>query len=458
MKLRTKIHLFTTLLMLFLLALMNSGVYLLYEQLAINTEYKQLKSRGEELLASFSQLTDGAATDPTIILRTYMPTDGAVRVLNEAGKPISSVHASLELENIQLQLGKDESYARSEIDGIPVIMIETPAIWTDGSVVKLQLLQRLNEVAINADLLKLILVAVTAIIAIPLLISNMALSRIILKPLERLNLAMKKSGTAGTYEKIEKADGGKDELAEIGRTFNGMMEALETNYRKQEQFVSNASHELKTPLTVIESYAKLLLRRGFTNEKVAKEALGAIVNESVRMNDLIVQMLELAKNKEHASLSISEIDISLLLESTASQMRQAYNRTVELHGVASLFIQSDEQKLKQLLFIILDNARKYSEDKIIITTAQQEKTISIAIQDLGEGIAEDQIPQLFDRFYRVNKDRNRKTGGTGLGLAIAKELSEKLQIQMNVQSELGTGTCFTLLIPFIIEGNKEERK
>ncbi|MFC7687396.1 sensor histidine kinase [Ureibacillus sp. GCM10028918] len=458
MKLRTKIHLFTTLLMLILLALMNTGVYVLYEQLAINTEYKQLKTRSEELLTSLNQITDATATDPNFILRAYMPSDGAVRVLNGSGKQISSVYASLEIENIKLQLGKDEKYAKSEIDGIPVIMTETPAIWIDGSVVKLQLLQRLNEVANNAALLKLILVAVTVLIAIPLLLSNMALSRIILKPLERLNLAMKKSGTTGNYEKIERAEVGKDELAEIGRTFNGMMEALETNYRKQEQFVSNASHELRTPLTVIESYAKLLLRRGFTNEKVAQEALEAIVNESGRMTDLIIQMLELAKNKEHASLSVNEIDLSLLLESTAAQMRQAYNRTVELQGEPLLFVYSDEQKLKQLLFILLDNARKYSEDKIVITTKKQDKSICVAIQDFGEGIAEDQIPHLFDRFYRVNKDRNRKTGGTGLGLAIARELSEKLQIHIHVQSELGAGTCFTLLIPFNIDVNKEKDK
>ncbi|MCM3389414.1 sensor histidine kinase [Ureibacillus chungkukjangi] len=458
MKLRTKIHLITTLLMLILLALMNSGVYVLYEQLAINTEYKQLKVRGEELLTSFNQLTDVAVTDPYIVLRAYMPTDGAIRLLDASGKQLSSVDASLEIENIKLELGKDENYAKREIEGTPVIMIETPAIWIDGSVVKLQLLQRLTEVANNAELLKLILIAVTTIIAIPLLLSNMALSRIILKPLDRLNLAMKKSRTTGTYEKIEKAEAGKDELAEIGRTFNGMMEALETNYKKQEQFVSNASHELKTPLTVIESYAKLLLRRGFTNEKVAQEALEAIAYESDRMNDLIVQMLELAKNKENASLSINQVDVSLLLESTVSQMHQAYNRTFEIQGDSHLSVQTDGKKLKQLLFIILDNARKYSEDKIIITTRKQEKSISIAIQDFGEGIAQEQIPHLFDRFYRVSKDRNRKTGGSGLGLAIAKELSKKLQIVINVQSELGGGACFTLLIPFKIEAKQEEQK
>jgi two-component system sensor histidine kinase ArlS len=456
MKLRTKIHLFTTLLMLVLLVLMNSGVYLLYEQLAINTEYKQLKTRGEELLSTFKQLPDGTA-DPNMVLRAYMPTDGAVRVINENGVEITSI-SSPTIGNVQLEVGKNEDYAKDVVDGIPVIMIEAPAIWTDGSVVKFQLSQRLDEVANNLGLLKLILVAVTTLITIPLLLSNMALSRIILKPLERLSTAMKKSGTSGTYEKIEKAEDGKDELAEISRTFNGMMGALETNYRKQEQFVSNASHELKTPLTVIESYAKLLLRRGFTNEKVAKEALEAIVSESSRMNDLIVQMLEIAKNKENTSLSIGPVNLSQLIEDTASQMQQAYNRKFELQGDSNLFASTDEQKLKQLLFILLDNARKYSEDKIVVTTTKKDTTVLIAIQDFGEGIPEDQLSHLFDRFYRVNKDRNRKTGGTGLGLAIANELSKRLLIDIQVESELGVGTCFTLLIPTEIESRREVSK
>ena len=453
MKLRTKIHLFTTLLMLILLVIMNSVVYLLYKEMAIDTEYKQLKTRSEELLTSFTQLND--YTDPYSILRSYMPTNGAIRVLDEQRNEITSVKASLDLNTSELKVNQNESYSQFEIDGIPLIIFETYAIWTDGNVVKLQLIQRLDDVANTLTLLKLVLIVVTILVTIPLLISNLVLSRIILKPVEKLSNIMKKSSNAGTYEKIEKVTKGKDELAEIGRTFNRMMDTLESNYRKQEQFVSNASHELKTPLTVIESYAKLLLRRGFTNEKIAKEALEAIVNQSSHMNDLIVQMLDVAKNKEQTSLLIERINLSHLLENTLIQMRQAYHRKFVMKDYPTIFIYTDEQKLKQLLFIILDNARKYSEQEIVINVTENTNTVSISIKDFGEGISEDQLPHLFDRFYRVKQDRNRKTGGTGLGLAIAKELSDRLQINIEVESKLNVGTCFTLLIPKEIALQKE---
>ncbi|MCP1146142.1 sensor histidine kinase [Lysinibacillus endophyticus] len=449
MKLRTKIHLFTTLLMLLLLVIMNIGIYSLYEKITINTELKQLQSRGEELLATLSQMEQ--TIDPATVLRAYMPTNGAIRVLSSNGVEITAVEAPDALDGLNLNLNEISSLIDSS-----TILIQLKAIWINGEVVDLQLIQKLDDVVQNQQLLKLVLVAVTVLIAIPILLSNMALTRIILKPLERLSIAMKKSGTSGTYEKLEIVEG-KDELAEIGRTFNTMMEALETNYKKQEQFVSNASHELKTPLTVIESYAKLLLRRGFSNEKVAQEALDAIVSESSRMNDMIVQMLELAKNKEHLSLTVENINLTKLLENTLEEMRQAYNRTFSLQCDEGLFIQSDEQKLKQLLFIILDNARKYSDENIDVQVVKENDSVKVDIQDYGVGIPQDQLPHLFDRFFRVHQDRSRKTGGTGLGLAIAKDLAEILQIQIEVESELNVGTCFTLQIPLTFLNGEDNR-
>ena len=449
MKLSTKIHIFTTVLMLILLVLTNIGIYYLFERLAFNTEYEQLKDRGEKLVMTLSQLE--VNTDPIPVLRAYMPIDGAVHVLDEKGNIKTSVEASIALKNAKVTEYPDTGYHVGEVDGTSFIGITISTIWVDGSVVKIELLQLLYGVDRNMQLLRLILIAVTLIATIPILMSSILLSRIILRPLGHLSETMKKSASSGTYEKIQEAIDRKDELGEIGRSFNGMMDALESNYKKQQQFVSNASHELKTPLTVIESYAKLLLRQGFSNEKVAKEALDAIVSESSRMNEMIVQMLELAKNREHRVLNVKYIDLIATLQNTLSQMSQAYNRHFELHGVKQAAIQSDEHMLRQLLFIILDNARKYSDDQIVVNVEQQSTGYKVAIRAFGRGIPTEQLPHLFDRFYRVSEDRNRKTGGTGLGLSIAKEVSDILQIDIKVESEVGVGTCFMLHVPAVLE-------
>jgi len=426
MRLKTKIHLLTTLLMLVILVATNSGIYFLYEQLAYNTEYKQLQARANELSSALSQLNE--QTNLQQVLRAYMPTDGAVYIY----------------EGEQL---KTKVQATFEMSKTPSISYSMPAIWIDGTVIQIQLKQSMEEVATTLSLLKVILIIVSIVASIPIFLASLALGRLILQPLERLNQTMLKSAATGSYEKIVLTDKGGDELAKINHTFNMMMEKLEQHYQKQQQFVSNASHELKTPITVIESYAKLLLRRGFDNKEVAQESLQAIVNESSRMHEMVLQLLELAKNKEHLAIQFTQLELSPLLRKVASQMQQAYHRSFIVDAEVPRYMYSDEKLVKQLLFILLDNARKYSEGDVYIHATESADCVIITIQDKGIGIPAEHIPHLFERFYRVTEDRNRKTGGSGLGLAIAQELALQLGIIIEVESKLGQGSSFILRVP-----------
>ncbi len=426
MRLKTKIHLLTTILMLVILVATTSGIYFLYEKFTYDTEYNQLQTRAKDLSTTLSQLN--AQTNLQQVLRAYMPTDGAVYIYD--GEHL-----------------KTKVQATIEIPEVPSITYTMPTIWIDGTVVDITLQQSMEEVEQTLDLLKVILVVVSIIATIPIFLASLVLGRLILLPLERLNTTMRKSAATGKYEKIDIPEKGGDELTNINRTFNMMMEKLEQHYQKQQEFVSNASHELKTPITVIESYAKLLLRRGFDNREVAQESLQAIANESSRMHEMVLQLLELAKNNEHLDIHFEQLELEPFLKKVASQMQQAYHRTFVVDTKLPRFIYSDEKILKQLLFILLDNARKYSEDEVRILTTETTNHACITIQDFGIGIPEEHIPHLFERFYRVTEDRNRKTGGSGLGLAIAHELAEQLGITMEVKSTMGEGTSFTLCIP-----------
>lgn len=426
MRLKTKIHLLTTLLMLVILVATNSGIYFLYEKLADNTEEKQLQQRADELSTALSQLDEQSNLQQ--VLRAYMPTDGAVYIYD--GEQLKM--------KVQTTLNMPD---------VPYITYDMPVIWTDGTVVQVELMQSMEEVANMMGLLKIILVVVTLVAMIPIFLASLALSRLILQPLERLSQTMKKSAETGTYEKIEILDKNRDELTEISYTFNGMMEKLEQHYQKQQQFVSNASHELKTPITVIESYAKLLLRRGFDNKEVAQESLQAIVNESAHMHEMVLQLLDLAKNKEQLAVHYVQLELNPLLKKAASQMQQAYHRSFIVDTEMPKYIYSDEKIVKQLLFILLDNARKYSDGEVQLRATETSSHVLITIQDFGIGIPEAHIPHLFERFYRVAEDRNRKTGGTGLGLAIAQELADQLAITIEVKSIVGKGSSFTLHVP-----------
>lgn len=426
MKLKTKIHLLTTLLMLVILVATNSGIYFLYEKFAYNTEYSQLHARANDLSSTLSQLN--AQTNLQQVLRAYMPAGGAIYVFDG--------------ENL-----KTKVQATLDMPDVTSITYTMPTIWIDGTIVDITLQQSMEEVESTLDLLKAILIVVSIIATIPIFLASLALGRLILLPLERLNATMRKSASTGKYEKMDIPAKGGDELAKINRTFNMMMEKLEQLYQKQQEFVSNASHELKTPITVIESYAKLLLRRGFDNREVAQESLQAIANESSRMHEMVLQLLELAKNNEHIEIHIEQLELAPFLNKVAAQMQQAYHRAFIVDAKAPQFIYSDEKILKQLLFILLDNARKYSEEDVYISTAETTTHVRMTIQDFGVGIPKEHIPQLFERFYRVTEDRNRKTGGSGLGLAIAHNLAGQLGITIDVESTVGEGSSFTLCIP-----------
>lgn len=439
MKLKSKIHIFSTILMLIILVIMTVGIYFMYEKMAYDTEYRQLLEESQELVTSISQ-TSGI-NDPATILRAYIPTNGAIRIIDQKGKQLVAVQSMEGIESYKPQLNT-KSYQVEEYKGIAILSLNVPVVWKDGSVVYVQIMQSMKNVARTLSLLRLVLSGMTIIATIFVMLSSMTLAKIVLLPIQRLTATMKRSSQSGTFEKIVIRKQGKDGLGEMSSTFNNMMSQLEQNYRKQEQFVSNASHELKTPLTVIESYARLLKRRGFDNKKVAEESVEAILSESIRMTEMIQQMLELAKNKENAPLKKEQIDIYQLLQQTLQQMRQTYKREFYLYGKGPMLVNTDHQKMKQLLFIFLENARRYSNDEIHVHLS--EEPYIIKIQDYGDGIAEEHIPHLFERFYRISEDRNRKTGGTGLGLAIAKEIADQLNISISVESTVGVGTTMIL--------------
>ncbi|MFC5589449.1 sensor histidine kinase [Sporosarcina soli] len=444
MKLKTKIHLFSTLLMLIILTLTNVGIYFLFEKMGHQTEYNQLLIRSKELTTSLSKMTE--QMDARTIVRAYLPSNGVIQIVDEKGK--QKVKSSVpELEKEKFDINPKERYTIGDFNGTQTMSIRVPAIWTNGEVVQVEMVQVLEELERSMQLLKLILFGVTVVAMIPITASSITLGRIVTQPIEKLTKTMSESQKSGTYEKINVSVEGKDELAQMGRTFNDMMEQLEQNYKKQEQFVSNASHELKTPLTVIESYSRLLSRQGFDNRAVAEEAVNAIISESVRMKEMIAQMLELAKSNGPLTFEFSEIEIHSLVEQVIQPMRHAYARNFSLEGSPPVKAMTDENRLKQLLFILLDNARKYSDGDIKTIIQAHEDSTEISVMDFGNGIAEEHLPHIFDRFYRIDKDRNRKTGGTGLGLAIAKEIAEGLGAELKIESIVGMGTTIRILIP-----------
>lgn len=450
MKLKTKVNLFSTILTSIILISSFTGIYYLFKKLAFETEYAQLQQNADELIVAVSKLESTKEIDT--LFRAYIPANGLIHVKDEKNNTLFRLQATATAEKIPIIKDIKEPYTISYWNNNPVISMEVPIIWPTHEVVTAQFVQPLPDVSQNMERLKWVLISITLIAILPIYLASSVLVRIIIKPIGQLTETMQNNIENGSFEQI--VVNGKDEIAAMGKTYNELMDKIEETVEKQQQFIGNASHELKTPLTVIESYAKLLQRRGFENENVTKESISAIVNETFNMKNMIEQMLQLARITENVKMNWQFVSLTNLLESIKKQMRQVYNREIIIKG-DTISITTDEGKLKQLLFILLDNARKYSDDAIEVTVTLNQH-VEIAIQDKGIGIPKEDIPHLFDRFYRVDKDRNRKTGGTGLGLSIASQLANMLNVEIKVESIVGIGTTVTLILP-IERGQKIEK-
>lgn len=446
MKLRNKINLYTAFLFILLILLMNTSIYMVFSTMMIDNELDQIKAETEKTAIDVSKGIK--QVNPKDLLRAYVPVDGMIEVLSADGTPIAMITTNSETA-LRKKNGEYYTGEKSEIimyENKQYAFSSIPIIWSDGNIVNLQLTNSMDKTNEVLSVLRIVLVAVTIIAVIPVILSTHILSNLITRPIKTMTETMKDIQESGKFKRIQLEEKSKDELSIMGNTFNKMIDLLASNFEKQEQFVSNASHELKTPLTIIESYADLVKRRGKQRPEVIDESIEAIHSEAVRMRDMIEQLLLLAKHDEKWDIEMKEINITELVRESSTIFQNAYGRTIELEYNDMVYVITDDQKLKQLLFILLDNAKKYSDEKISIYIGKNEGQPCIRITDRGIGIPRSDLPKVFDRFYRVDKARTRKQGGSGLGLSMAKEIAEAIDIDIQLESVEGVGTTVTLYL------------
>ncbi|NRG48227.1 sensor histidine kinase [Bacillus sp. CRN 9] len=455
MKLKNKINLYTSILFIILLILMNISIYLLFSNMVMNSELDRGKQELERNAAAIERSLGTVATDE--LLRAYTPIDGLIRIIQENLETFGGTHdASFnkEAQNVEKKFIQSTNVEIVKSEST-YMLSSTPIILSNGEVANLQIAKSIEGTTEILHALRIVLIIVTLVAMIPVIISSRLLSNLIIAPITSMIKTMSDIRESGKFKRLTLKSESNDELHEMGTTFNHMIDLLEVNFDKQKQFASSASHELKTPLTVIESYASLLKRRGLQDPKIFEESIEAIHSEAIRMKNMTEQLLLLAKHNEQWNLELKDIDLTEFLTDSAKAFQNAYNRKIIFDSQmdTNAFIYSDEQKLKQLLFIFLDNARKYSDEEITITLSlnNKEETL-INISDRGIGINQTELPKVFDRFYRIDKARSRKTGGVGLGLSLAKEIAEALDIDLQLQSVEGIGTTVTLVF------NKNHKK
>lgn len=446
MKLRSKINLYSVVMFIILLLIINGAIYFTFSRMMLDSELQRVTDEAKQTVIGINQANPSIPVDN--LLRAYMPVNGMLQIVSSDNNTIKAA-ISPELSHLKdhpVTFSNSEQKRIVEYDGAPYAFVSVPIIWVDGGIAELQLTESLASTASNLKTLQFVLTAITLLALIPVLLSARLLSNFITAPISSLIKTMKEIQGSGQYKQIELPKQSKDELYQMGDTFNNMMGQLEKNYEKQEQFVSNASHELKTPLTVIEAYADLLKRRGKKAPELFEESVEAIHSEAHRMRGLIEQLLLLAKHDEQWKIEIAEVSLTTLIEDIINSFRAGFQREIYFETKDQISVKTDSQKLKQLLYILMDNARKYSDGPIQLSLRTQHRQVIIEVIDNGIGIPKEELPKIFDRFYRVDQSRARMSGGFGLGLSLAKELAHAIGADLNVNSVEGVGTTAQIWI------------
>lgn len=278
------------------------------------------------------------------------------------------------------------------------------------------------------------------------------LTRRVFAPIEEITATAYRIGVNNDLaERIKTDPTSNDEVSRLGRAFNAMLERLEKSFKAQKQFIADSSHELRTPLTVIRGNVDLLKRNPDPQNQV--ESLQAIERESARMQRLVQDLLLLAQadarqTVELMPLQLNDLVLEIFKETRvlADQRRQQ----LKLDKFDPVEVEGDADRLKRAILNLVDNAIKYTPEEGVITLSliRGKEWARIVVSDNGPGIAAKDQALVFDRFYRVDKARNRALGaaggGTGLGLAIVKHIVEAHGGRITLESEQGKGSTFTI--------------
>jgi heavy metal sensor kinase len=244
----------------------------------------------------------------------------------------------------------------------------------------------------------------------------------------------------------------RDELQQLSETLNDMLERIEQSFTRTRQFTADASHELRAPMTLIHTAAEYSLRRERSREDLL-ESLRKILCESQRTTAIIDDLLLLARGdagKDLAGLEV--IDVVPVLRDVAEQgrvMGAAADVVLLRVETDALSVRANEPRLRRLLLILLDNAFKYTPagGRVTLAAHRDAREVTISVADTGAGIAPEDLAHVFERFWRADRVRSREAGGTGLGLAIARQIAELHGARLDVESEPGCGSTFSVRLP-----------
>lgn len=351
------------------------------------------------------------------------------------------------------ELGSGPRFETLVIQGAPLRFL-SQNIEVTGHAYAVQVAAPLHEVQEGLRDLIWILLATAPLVLALASMGGYWMSRRALAPVDAITLEAKAIGADNLSQRLAVPKTG-DELQRLSETLNDMIGRLDQAFQRVTQFTADASHELRTPLALMRTTAELALR-GKQPEKEYREALEQILSELERTSQLVENLLLIARaDSGGIQLRTSDVDLTQAVREAclqAAPLFQAKHIKFE-HDLPDrpIAVKGDAQALRRLFLILIDNAVKYtpSDGSVRVSACETTSTAVVTVADTGIGIPPEDLPHIFERFYRVDKARSREQGGAGLGLSIGRWIVEGHGGTINIESQLHTGTAVSVSIPGI---------
>lgn len=456
---RSKVAILTASVLCVILFVLDTFIYFTLYHHLVSAEENALVARAQSVVQDYSNnYNEENGTMPPLNsessgwLRKYLQFGETILLLDAHGNPL--VHFGHDSESTLVREFHAVSHPNRQIVQLQNdhdLFVSMPAVDPDsnklvGYVILQSNIPNVKEY-MKTLLTLLILGSLGAVVLAAL--AGYIVSSIAVRPLNQMIWLVQRLQANHLSERVQ-VPHGKDEIARLASTFNSMLNRIERSFTQQSQFVADASHEIRTPLTTIQGYADVLSRWGKHDPSVLDEGLHVIQKESSRLRSLAEDLLTLA------SLEALSTNLPRLADIDAI-MRELIDSTLLIHPAtpieacleASHPAAAAPVHVKQVMTNLLENAVKYSPpgNTVHLSTQSDDETVKLMVEDEGIGIPKDDLPHIFDRFYRVDKSRGRREGGTGLGLSIVKELVELYDGSIAVDSTPGKGTKFTVRLP-----------
>lgn len=434
-------------------ALISVVLYVALQTWLIHSEEKNALRTVDDMTTYFESqgntVTVQALQNNTALMKAILTQEQTVRVFNWDGVEVMRINDAAPAAQIP---DGNRNYFATTIEKQTVSGSQSYVIHRVVQIGQFQgIMQLIHPLSAFNSMMNYILTTIF-IIGLGAILFSVAISyylaNVLMKPLVQLRDAMNFVRNNGFSAQPEFDYTAKDEIGDLLHMYRTLMNELEISFTKQQQFVADASHELRTPIQVIEGHLSLINRWGKDEPEVMEESLNTSLAEIARMKKMIEELLQLARREqpdEHASADVEQV-----YEQVKEELLQLYP-SARFHLTVSgekAEASITEHALAQIFRNIMSNSIRYNSKvpnlHINIEYNNSDIPISVTIEDNGIGISEQHLPHIFDRFYRVDASRSNSVNGTGLGLSITKMLADKYQMEINVESTLPKGTFFFL--------------